>query len=211
MRRLLAAAMMAFSLVATGWAQTEGFKTYKSADGRFEVSGPGDPMKSTRTLPSEAGPIQLENYEFFQNSDKYLITVSPLSRDVAEGYQNGSAETRKQIAGGFFAGVSRGVLKSVEKAGNCKVTKSETEFAASPPFSVLEIEISGRDGGTTYIFGKFLFTGDRVYSLVTFSKAPREEGTRKSAMFFNSFRIFQSPPAKTTKDSVQEKTGLPRT
>ncbi len=211
MRRLFVAAVMAFSLAATGWAQTEGFKTYKSADGRFEVSGPGDPMKSTRTIQSEAGPIELENYEFFQNSDKYLITVSPLSRDVADGYRNGSAETRKEIAGGFFSGVSKGILKSVEKAGNCKVTKSESEFAASPPFSVLEIEVSGRDGSTSYIFGKFLFTGDRAYSLVIFSKSPHEEGTLKSAAFFDSFRVFQSPPAKTTKDSVQEKSGLPRT
>lgn len=196
MKQSLMAILFLVGLVFPCRAQVEGFKTYRSSDGLFEIAGPGDPVKSARTVQRQGQAFEFSNYEFFRNDDRFTVSVSPVSPDVLEVFRNGTPEEKKFLASKFFEGIRSTISKSMEKVGVCTVKKAEEKFDGPTPFLFMECEFERKDGSKLNFFGKFLVTETHSFSLTVLSKIPRDTLAPQATGFFDSFRLLPAPPGK---------------
>lgn len=153
-----------------GGDKLQAFESYRSEEGRFTVLLPGEPTRSTQTLNTPAGKIDLVMFQAGSKKSGFVVGYCDYPQEVID-----ESEPAKMLDG-----ARDGAVKNV---GGELIDETELDFHGYAGREV-EIEVPGK----ATIRTRLILIDNRLYQIMVVS-ASAEILEEKGTEFFDSFSV----------------------
>jgi len=164
-------AICAALLCLSAAAQTPQLKEYSNAADGFAVSFPNMPLVQTKTVPTDAGSVELHDYSVQIDGASLIVTVSNYGAQITG--KDGNAELQ---------GAKNGALKNADAK-----LKSEKLITLAGNRG-LEFEA---EGNATHFTVRMYMVGTALYQQLV--AAPVEKPYEATSGFLDSFKLIPKP------------------